>query len=129
MEKSSKIVLLLSLFCISTTYICKADEKESFVIKKKKKRVSKSKLQQELCTTFANQLSSAPAVHKKIAEIQEVVLKETYKYIENAKDGCILASDKNKIDAILKVAQEFEQKVEQFCKDCEQYTAYLSKLS
>jgi len=129
-KKHTKTFFIFYTLFLSSTCFCKTNDQESFVIKRnKKKKISKSKLQENLCSTFANQLSSAPAVHKKIAEVQEIVLKETYKYIENAKDGFIVKSDKNKMDAALKMAKDFEDKLDQFCKDCEQYVEYLNGLS
>jgi len=131
MNKHTKIFFILSILLLfSSVFFCKTDGQESFVIKKKKKkRISKSKLQKNLCATFGQQLSHAPAVHKKIAEVQEVVLKETYKYIGNETDGFMVKADKSKIDGALKVAKEFEEKLDQFCKECEQYVEYLNSLS
>ncbi|MFC1842168.1 hypothetical protein ACFLYU_00740 [Candidatus Dependentiae bacterium] len=102
---------------------------DSFVIKKKKKRVSKSKMQEEICRNFGNQMACVPDVHQKIAELQKVLLDQTCKYLENSKEGVILKNNKNKLQDMLKVSQDFEQKLQEFCKDCDAYVKYLQSLT
>jgi len=120
---SSCISFLLLQICFGTETTT-----ESFVIKKKKKSKSKSKAQKEACQVFAQQLSDVPTIHKKIAEIQEILLKETGKYLENAKDGFILKAKKDKLAEAIKRAEDFEHKMEAFSYACDQYLEYLNSL-
>lgn len=102
--------------------------KEEFVIKKNEKKVSKSKLQEETCTIFADQISIIPDINQKVSQVQKILLDHTCKYLENS-DGCILLkSDKKKIDEILKVAKNFEEKLEDFVQDCDKYLQYLKSI-
>jgi len=128
MTKKYIIFLVLGfLFLVSKTVITVSSE---FVVQKseRKKRKSKSKLQEQACQVFAGQMSHGPQVHKHIADMQQVLLEQTIKYIESSKDGILAKNKKDKIDEIVCVAQKFEEKMEQFCKECEQYVNYLRGL-
>jgi len=132
--KKNSIFLVLCFVCsvfflVQVTF---SKEKQNdlgseFVVKKQKtQKKSKSKLQEQGCQVFASQMSWGPQVHKHIADMQQVLLEQTVKYIENSKDGILLKNKKDKIDNMTKVAQEFESKMEQFCKECEQYVSFLN---
>ena len=121
------LLFLIPLFLLATCFGADS-EPESFVIKKKKKSKSKSKAQKEACQVFAQQLSDVPTIHKKIAEIQELLLKETGKYLENAKDGFLIKAKKDRLAEAIKRAEDFEQKMEAFSYACDQYLEYLNSL-
>jgi hypothetical protein len=103
-------------------------KQDDFVIKKNTKKVSKSKLQEDTCTIFGDQISSIPDINQKVSQVQKILLEHTCKYLENSGDCVILKNDKKKMDEILKVAKNFGQKMEDFIKDCDKYLQYLSSI-
>lgn len=108
------------------------EKQENFVIKKDTKKsvikASKSKLQEDTCVVFGDQISLVPDINQKISQIQKVLLDHTCKYLENSSGCVLLKNDKNKIDEILKVAKNFEEKMEDFIQDCDKYLEYLKNL-
>jgi len=130
------ILLLFGFFCNTSQLVQKKSQEksqkksqDSFVIKKKKKKASKSKLQERVCYSFANQMASVPDLHKKLADVQKVLLEQTGKYLENSKDCILVKAKKEKVDAILQKSQEFEYKLREFCVECDEYVAYLHSLN
>ena len=107
-------------------------KENSFVIKKDAKKsgakASKSKLQEDLCTVFGDQISCVPDINQKVSKVQKILLEHTCKYLESSSDCVILKSDKQKMDEILKVAKNFEEKMEDFSQDCDRYLQYLKSL-
>jgi len=121
---SKKLGVLFLVFCFLGCNITHCSE--SFVVKKsKKKPKSKSKMQDQLCSYFTDQMSMVPDVHKKIADLQQALFDQTYKYLENSKECVLIKSNKEKIDAMQKKAEDFREKMECFCKECDEYLAYL----
>ena len=104
----------------------------SFVIKKDAKKAgvkaSKSKLQEQACTLFGDQISCVPDINQKVSQVQKILLEHTCKYLESSSDCILLKSDKQKMDEILKVAKIFEEKMEDFVQDCDKYLEYLKGL-
>ena len=135
-KKGNFLILgLVCCFCLlveNTFSQGKPDNSEvsEFVIKKtkKKKTCSKSKLQKEACQEFANQMSCIPQIHKNLADTQQMLLEQTIKYIESEKDGVLVKNKRDNLDEIVKKSRAFGEKMEQFCKECEQYVNYLRGL-
>jgi len=136
MEKKNSVFCILFLMfftCIVTeTIVCKeaiesSSELSEFVIKKKKKKKgSKSKLQKEACQIFADQMNYGLQMNKNTADIGQILLEETIKYIQSEKDGVLIKNKRDNLSEIVKTAQKFQEKLEQFCKECEQYVVYLN---
>ncbi|EKD23337.1 MAG: hypothetical protein ACD_82C00111G0001 [uncultured bacterium] len=131
----AKTRFVLSGFLFFTTSLADnilSEKQESFVIikdtKKTSVKISKSKLQEKTCTVFGDQISLVPDINQKISQIQKVLLDHTCKYLESSGECVILKNDKNKIDEILKVAKNFEEKMEDFIQDCDKYLEYLKNL-
>ena len=105
-----------------------SDQVDTFIIKKKKKKISKSKLQEKVCSSFVSQMSDMPDVHKKIADLQQLLLEQTGKYLENSKESLLVKANKEKLKALLQKAEDFEAKITEFCTECDNYVNYLRGL-
>lgn len=103
-------------------------EKESFVVKKSEKKCSKSKMQEDLCLSFAQQLSLCADSVEDIAKIQKNLLDQTGKYLQGSGECVFSSVDKNKLEEILRVANDYKKRIEDFLNDSEKYFKYLKSL-
>ena len=108
--------------CNDNSFVIKKDTKKSGV------KASKSKLQEQACTVFGDQIACVPDINQKVSQVQKILLEHTCKYLESSSDCILLKSDKQKMDEILKVAKIFEEKMEDFVQDCDKYLEYLKGL-
>ena len=111
---------------------------DSFIVKKKKKKPSKSKLQQELGQILDDQLSYFTQTNKKItsclkrvSQVQEQEQNEIRNYLYNSKDG-VLKLQKDTMEGVVKIAKNFQDEMQAFCnqcntfgKSCKKYFDYL----
>lgn len=123
-------VILLSVLLSGQIFAVTPHKSTScdFVIKKSEKKASKSKLQEDTCAIFGDQISSIADTNQKVSNIQKILLEHTCKYLESSSDCIILKSDKKKADEILRVAKNFEDKMQDFIQDCDKYLEYLKNI-
>lgn len=105
----------------------------NFVIKKEEKsveskKVSKSKMQEQACQAFANQISDIANLHQKASKVQKLLIDQTGFYLESCNKSVLLRIDKKKMEEVLRVSKDFEQKMENFLKDCDKYFDYISRI-
>jgi len=127
-KKRIGLFFLVSLFILCVSGHTIGESSSEFVVKKKKKSGSRSKLQEELCEVFSEQLSAAPNLHIKTAKIQDISIKQTRQYLESSKTSFIAKAKKGEIDEAIQKAREFENKMNAFCHECDQYLEYLDNL-
>ena len=90
------------------------------------KKASKSKMQEQTCEVFANQISNIADLQQKAAKVQKLLINQTGFYLESCNKSVLLRNNKEKIDEILRVSKDFEKKIESFSRDCDKYFDYIS---
>lgn len=116
--------------CVALVFACFATGEDFVVVKKKKEpKCSRSKLQEQCCQEFAQQMKDCLQLHKELADLQELLLNQTIAYVEGDKEGIINKSDKNTLTMCLNEAKKCTERLQSLKNELENYKKHLVPVS
>lgn len=123
-NKTTICLSMISIFFV-TVFVLKAEE---FVIEKKKKepKCSRSKLQEQCCQEFAEQLKECSRLLKEVGEVQELLLNQTIAYIEGDGLALINSADKNGLTVCLQEAKKCSQSLANVKTELQSYKKHIT---
>lgn len=113
--------LILVLISLPTLYLFG----ETFVVAKKKKAPSHSKLKEECCTECATILELTPELLRAVAAVQDTALANLRTYIDDGKDGFIATKSKAQLTASHEKLQALRANLERLTREIQECQTFL----